>query len=108
MRWYWGKLVRFSGNDEFIFHVYDAIAEGEHATVVSNNDHGPPILMGEILHHLHDFSAGVPVKRSARLVGQHNFSRAGQGPGNCHSLLLTAAEVRRERIVLVGKPDLLQ
>ena len=54
-----GRRFGHCFGDSSVFHMDDAIAKFQNATVVCNHHHGAPMFMRQLVHHLHHVAAGL-------------------------------------------------
>ena len=64
--------------------------------------------LGQVAHDREHVADELGVERRGRLVEEHELGVHRQRPGDGDALLLAAGELRREGVVLVGQPDLLE
>src|SRR5439155_19664592 len=90
-------IGNFHALDAAVREVDDGIAEVEDAAVVRDHDHRSPRLHRDAAQQLHDVAPRVGVQGSGRLVADQEPRLVDQGPGNRHTLLLPARQLRRQR-----------
>ena len=73
----------------------DPVCEFKRTLVVSHNDDGTTLLMGEIAEQLHDAPATRRIQTGCGFVGEDDLGIAHKRSGNCHALLLSTAELGR-------------
>ena len=75
--------------------------------LVGHDDHRPA-LVGEVLHDRQHLADELGVERRGRLVEQHELGPHRQRPGDADALLLTARQLERVLVGLLGQAHLLQ
>ena len=94
-------------DDPAVLETDDALGLDGDGVVVGDEDHGVPLGV-EFLEEGQHLPAGTGVQSAGGLVGQDHGGVAGQGPGDGHTLLLTAGELAGQVLALFGQPNPLQ
>ena len=74
---------------------------------MGDHHHGHAVV-GQTAHHAQDVTDELGVEGGRRLVEKHQFRIHRQRTRDGHALLLTARELHRVRVGLVGQPDLIE
>src|SRR5262245_35991286 len=96
-----------SSRDSSALDAHYVVGIFEDVMVMSHDDDGASAPVRQAAQHFHHRAAGIRIERGDRLVGKQNFGITGQGAGDGDALLLTAAQVSRKGVPLIGQADLL-
>ena len=103
------------GGNETVLHHLTVVQYGDmvahalhHAHLVRDDDDRDAELFIDVADQLEDLARGLWVERARRLVAQQDLGVRRQRAGNGDALLLTAGELRRIGLRLVGQTDRLQ
>ena len=104
MTWLGGALL----DDVAAVHEDHAVGDLAGEGHLVGDDEHRHALAGQPAHDREDVTDELGVEGRGRLVEEHELGVHRQRPGDGDALLLTAGELGREGVGLVGQPDLLE
>ena len=72
-----------------------AIARAQHLVIVRGRDNRHPAITTQLTQPLDDVRACLRIQVARRLISQNNRRVIGEGPCDCHALLLAARQLVR-------------
>jgi len=101
-------MARDDVDNSAVVHVGDAVAKPEDAGIVGDDNESPVGVPRHIPQEPHHAEPGLVIEAAGRFVTEDKLGVVHQGAGNRHALLLTDAELARQRIRARSEPDGLQ